>query len=151
MLVAFSDHDVGNSTSGWKNASPPSLKFGMRASRRSHSSVSYGSTPDLVQCRSIPIPSCCGAIAIVLPLPGNLPGPNVRFLPRRIRTTTYCGLNSCPPRDGGALHHCSFTAVNSFRAGFRPPAARLVTLFGSGRLLELDDLTLEILEILEAL
>jgi hypothetical protein len=40
MFVALSDHDVGNSTSGWKKASPPSLKFGIRASRRSHSTVS---------------------------------------------------------------------------------------------------------------
>ena len=42
MLVAFTDHDFGNSTSAWKKASPPSLKLGMRASRRSHSTVSYG-------------------------------------------------------------------------------------------------------------
>jgi hypothetical protein len=40
MLVAFSDHVVGNSTSGCEKASPPSLKFGMRAWRRSHSTVS---------------------------------------------------------------------------------------------------------------
>src|SRR5262245_45315670 len=36
----------------------------MRASRRSHSTVSYGSTPGRVKRRSIPIPSCCGAIAM---------------------------------------------------------------------------------------
>ena len=40
MLVALSDHEVGNSTSDWKKASVPSLKFVMRASRRSHSRVS---------------------------------------------------------------------------------------------------------------
>ncbi|GIU90992.1 MAG: hypothetical protein KatS3mg010_2091 [Acidimicrobiia bacterium] len=40
MLVALTDQVVGNSTPGWKKASPPSLKFGMRASRRSHSTVS---------------------------------------------------------------------------------------------------------------
>ena len=42
----------------------PSLKFGMRASRRSHSTVSYGWVPGWVKYRRIPIPICSGAIAI---------------------------------------------------------------------------------------
>ena len=40
MLVAFCDQVTGNSTSGWKKASVPSFQFWIRASRRSHSTVS---------------------------------------------------------------------------------------------------------------
>jgi hypothetical protein len=40
MFVAFCDQLAGNSTSGWKKASVPSLKFWMRASRCSHATVS---------------------------------------------------------------------------------------------------------------
>ena len=40
MLVALSDHEVGNSTSSCSKATEPSRKLVMRASRRSHASSS---------------------------------------------------------------------------------------------------------------
>ncbi len=40
MLVALSDHVVGNSTPSCSKATEPSLKFVIRASRRSHVSSS---------------------------------------------------------------------------------------------------------------
>ena len=40
MLVAFSDHDAGNSTSSCSKATEPSWKLVMPASRRSHSTSS---------------------------------------------------------------------------------------------------------------
>src|SRR5262245_206579 len=64
MFVAFCDQSTGNSTSGWWKASVPSLKFVMRASRRSHSAVSYGWVPACVKYRRIPMPICSGAIAM---------------------------------------------------------------------------------------
>src|SRR6478672_9524462 len=47
----------------------------MRASRRSHSTVSYGCSPAVVKCRRIPMPSCCGAIAISGSPLSDPPGP----------------------------------------------------------------------------
>src|SRR4051812_25659663 len=58
----------------------------MRASRRSHSTESYGFSPGLVKYRLIPIPTCSGAIAIGVrpfprqsrpPLVGRSPASNV--------------------------------------------------------------------------
>ncbi|GBC87871.1 hypothetical protein HRbin12_01889 [bacterium HR12] len=49
MFVAFCDHDFGNSTSRCSKAFPPSFRFGMTASRRSHSISSKGWTPSRVK------------------------------------------------------------------------------------------------------
>ena len=54
MLVAFSDQDVGNSTPAWKKASPPSLKLGIRASRRSQAIDVVGIFPDRGEVPSDP-------------------------------------------------------------------------------------------------
>src|ERR687891_172233 len=59
MLVAFNDHETGNSTSRFSKATDPSRKLVMRASRRSHSMSSYGWTPSVVNCRRRPMPACC--------------------------------------------------------------------------------------------
>ena len=40
MLVAFSDHDTGNSTPSCSKATVPSFQLLIRASRRSHSTSS---------------------------------------------------------------------------------------------------------------
>src|SRR4029078_12609341 len=103
MLVAFCDHVVGNSTSDWKKASPPSLKFGMRESRRSHSTVSYGSVPAVVNRRRIPIPSCWGALAMCDPsLCERCTGSLRRFL---IDHNILCPAG-LPTATGRVLHHC---------------------------------------------
>ena len=49
MFVAFSDHETGNSTSSCSKATEPSFQFVMRASRRSHTTSSYGCTPAVVK------------------------------------------------------------------------------------------------------
>src|SRR3954453_4226209 len=64
MLVAFCDQLTGNSTPVCSNATVPSRKLLMRASRRSHRTSSYGSTSGVVKWRRIPMPVCSGAIAI---------------------------------------------------------------------------------------
>src|SRR5438034_8316040 len=51
MLVAFCDQYLGNSTPRCSKALPPSLKFGMTASRVSHSTSSNGCTPSRVKYR----------------------------------------------------------------------------------------------------
>src|SRR5438874_5085849 len=51
MFVAFCDQVLGNSTSRCSKAFPPSLKFGMTASRVSHSTSSNGWTPSFVKKR----------------------------------------------------------------------------------------------------
>src|SRR6266487_348481 len=51
MFVAFCDHVVGNSTPRCSKALPPSLKFGMTASRVCHSTRSNGWTPSSVKYR----------------------------------------------------------------------------------------------------
>ena len=49
MLVAFSDQVTGNSTSNCSKATAPSFQLVMRASRRSHTTSSYGCTPAVVK------------------------------------------------------------------------------------------------------
>src|SRR3954453_15012654 len=51
MLVAFCDQLTGNSTSRCSKALPPSLKFGITASRISHSTSSNGCRPSDVKKR----------------------------------------------------------------------------------------------------
>jgi hypothetical protein len=51
MFVAFWDQLTGNSTSRCSNALPPSLKFGITASRVSHSTSSNGCRPSVVKYR----------------------------------------------------------------------------------------------------
>ena len=45
MLVAFSDQPTGNSTPSCSKATVPSFQLVIRASRRSHSTWSYGCVP----------------------------------------------------------------------------------------------------------
>src|SRR5262249_17616664 len=94
----------------------------MRASRRSHSSVSYGCVPAWVKYRRIPIPICSGAIAIDrLPFVSGVPG-----------VCGACGVGStllgAGPQDiavahaatttcGGSLHHRNYGRVNGGAAG----------------------------------
>ena len=55
MLLAFSDQSAGNSTAGCSNATVPASALVMRASRRSHTTSSYGSTPGDVKSRPTPM------------------------------------------------------------------------------------------------
>ena len=64
MLVAFSDHVVGNSTPSCSKATDPSRKLVMRASRRSQVTSSEGCTPSVVKWRRMPMPVCSGARAM---------------------------------------------------------------------------------------
>ncbi len=61
MLVAFTDHATGNSTSRCSNATVPSFQLLIRASRRSHTTSSYGSTPGDVNNRRRPMDTRSGA------------------------------------------------------------------------------------------
>jgi hypothetical protein len=62
MLVAFRLQPTGNSTPSCSKATEPSFQFEMRASRRSHTTWSYGCTPGLVKWRWIPMPVRSGAM-----------------------------------------------------------------------------------------
>src|SRR5579875_3819878 len=76
MLVALTLQLAGTSTPSCSKATAPVAQWVMRASRCSHSTVSYGSCPVVVQVRRMPMPIRSGAIAMNLsPDPRAAGGP----------------------------------------------------------------------------
>src|SRR5918996_5556606 len=70
MFVAFCDQPFGNSTPRCSKALPPDLKFGMTASRVSHSTSSNGCAPSVVKDRLKVRPvvrTSCSLVATVRP------------------------------------------------------------------------------------
>src|SRR5690606_20751302 len=56
MVVAFIDHEAGNSTPFCSKIVSPDFQFVWTTSRRSHSTSSYGWTPGVVNTRSMVSP-----------------------------------------------------------------------------------------------
>src|SRR5829696_2056688 len=134
MFVALSDQVVGNSTFFCSNATVPSRKFVMRASRFSHSTCWYGWRPSIVKWRRRPMPACSGARAMeflqVESVDGDRdaerrcrtgePGGWARLLGRSPpRTQRLVGSPTFQPQDLGGLHHWNYTSVNR-SPGLRP-------------------------------
>src|SRR6516165_594135 len=131
----------------------------MRESRRSHSTVSYGSTPGRVKRRTMPIPSCCGAIAmssfslrVRYPNPGRPP-----IEPLHLVVTVHLNremevhYSTVIPRMSTVSGR--LRTVRPQGGNYRNPRLRMrwSALFRLRRLLQLADLALEVGEVLEPL
>ena len=118
MLVAFSDHVVGNSTPSCSKATEPSFQFEIRASRFSHSTWSYGCTPAVVKCRLMPMARRSGARDMSGPFLvwRSGVGSGVGRLKKRVQESTRCGVCGpparVPPQVVVRLQQCNYDHVN---------------------------------------